>query len=68
MKKPHSFKVRRYTYFMVGINKYLSIFSGSKAIDKVREMDFNEILLNIMPNRWSRQSYVQVLDCETIAF
>ena len=27
-------------------------------------VDLNEILLNIMLNSWSKQSYVQVFDCE----
>ena len=31
-------------------------------------VDLNEILLNIMLNSWSKQSYVQVFDCEIINF
>ena len=30
--------------------------------------ELNEILLNIMPNSWSKQSYVQGFDCGYIAF
>ena len=30
--------------------------------------ELNEILLKSMPNRWSKQSYVQGFDCKTIYF
>ena len=29
-------------------------------------MEINEILLNSIPNRWSKQEYVQIFDCESI--
>ena len=31
-------------------------------------MDLNEILLNSMPNSWSKQAYVQGFDCKYITF
>ena len=31
-------------------------------------MELNEILLNSIPNIWSRQEYVQIFDCDYIAF
>ena len=36
--------------------------------DKMGITELNEILLNSMPNRWSKQAYVQGFDCETISF
>ena len=30
--------------------------------------ELNAILLNIMPNSWSNQAYVQGFDCEPISF
>ena len=31
-------------------------------------MELNEILLNIMPNNWIKQAYVQGFYCEPITF
>ena len=31
-------------------------------------MELNEILLNIIPNSWSKNAYVQVFDCNYITF
>ena len=30
--------------------------------------ELNEILINSMPNVWSKQAYVQSFDCDTISF
>ena len=34
--------------------------------DKIGVTKLNEILLNSMPNRWSKQAYVQGFDLESI--
>ena len=36
--------------------------------DKISVTKLNEILLNSMPNIWSRQAYVQGFYCESITF
>ena len=51
---------------MIDINKYLSVFPGSKESNKIWETELNEILLHRMPNRWSRQTYVKGFDCVNI--
>ena len=66
MKNPCGLKVRRFTDRMIDLNEYLYVFPGAKASDKTCETELNEILLNIMPNIWNRQAYVQGFDCETI--
>ena len=53
---------------MIKLNQYLAVLAGEKAIDKCFEMEFNDILLNRMPNRWIRKEYMQGFDCEPIAF
>ena len=34
--------------------------------DKISATKLNEILLNIMSNRWSKQAYLQGFGCESI--
>ena len=53
---------------MIKLNQYLAVLPGEKAMDKICEMEFNDILLNRMPNRWIRKEYMQGFDCEPIAF
>ena len=36
--------------------------------DKIGVTELNNILLNSMPNSWSKQAYVQDFDCESISF
>ena len=36
--------------------------------DKIGVTELNKILLNSMPNSWSKQAYIQGLDCESITF
>ena len=36
--------------------------------DKIGITELNEILLNSIPNRWSKKAYVQGFDCESIYF
>ena len=44
------------------------MFYGENINDNCFEMELNEILLNSIPNIWSRQEYVQIFDCDYIAF
>ena len=66
MKYLCGLKVRCYTDSMIDPNDYLYVFPWSKASDKTCETEWNKSLLNIMPNIWNRQAYMQRFDCETI--
>ena len=68
MRNPLGLKLRHYTAYMIKLNQYLAVLPGEKAIDKCFEMEFNDILLNRMPNIWIRKEYMQGFDCEPIAF
>ena len=59
MRNPRGFKVRYYTDCIIELNNSLSVFPGEKASGKNCETEFNEILLNIIPNISIRQAYVQ---------
>ena len=59
-------KVRLYAARLVDLNFYLDLFPGENISDKICGMELNEILLNSMPNSWSKQAYVQVFYCEYI--
>ena len=66
MRKPQGLRVRLYNACLIDINEYLATFLGEKSSDKICEAELNEILLNSMPNRWSRQAPVQGFYCESI--
>ena len=68
MRNPRKFKVRRYTACMIDLSEYLADFSGSNTSDKIGETGLNEIILNSLPNGWSKHSDVQGFNCETINF
>ena len=53
---------------MIDINEYLDAFPGAKASKNINGTGFNEIILNITSNAWSKKAYVQGFDCETINF
>ena len=53
---------------LVDLTEYLYLFPGAKLTDKIGMMEINEVLLNIMPNSWSKQAYVQRFDCKSITF
>ena len=36
--------------------------------DKIGVTELNEIILNSMPNSWSKQAYIQEFDSEYISF
>ena len=41
---------------------------GVSLTDKIRVTELNEILLNSIPNIWSKQAYVKGFDFESITF
>ena len=59
-------KVRRYEARLIDLNGYLASFPGSTMADKMCVTELNEIILNSMPNSWTKQAYVQGFDCELI--
>ena len=66
IKKPRELKLRCYIDRMIDINEYLSAFTLAKESNKIVDMEQNKIILNSMPNVWSKQAYVQGFHCETI--
>ena len=66
--KPHTIKVRLYAASLIDMNKYLASLPGSTLYGKIGVTKLSEILLNSMPNIWSKQAYVQGFDCEYISF
>ena len=59
MRKSHGSKVRLHVACLVDLNDYLPSFPGSTPTHKIAMSELNEILLNSMPNSWSKQAYVQ---------
>ena len=53
---------------MVDLNEYLESVPGADLTDKIGVTKLNEILLNSIPNSWSKQAYVQGFYCESITF
>ena len=51
---------------LIDLNEYLHSFPGSTPTHKIGITDLNEILLNSMPNSWSKQAYVQGFDWKSI--
>ena len=66
MKKPCTLTVRRYVERLIDLDNYLGSFPGATFTDKISLTKLNEILLNSMPNNWSKQGQVQGFDCESI--
>ena len=58
-KKPRSLKVRHYAAPLIDLHEYLTSFPGATMADKIGVTEINEIPLKSMPNRWSKQAYVQ---------
>ena len=50
------------------MNEYLASFLGTNLDGKIGITELNDILLNSMPNRWSKQDYVQGFYCKYISF
>ena len=68
LKNTRSLKVRRYAAPLIDLNEHLSSFPGATMAEKMGVTDLNKILLNSIPNSWSKQDYIQGFDCDTISF
>ena len=68
MRKPHGIKLRCYVDRLIDLSEYLRSFPGSTATHKIGMTELNEILLNSMPNSWSKQAYVQGFDWKSFTF
>ena len=60
--------MKRYATRLIYLNGYLEYFTGATMADKIIVTELNEILLNSMPNRWSKQACVKGFDCGCIYF
>ena len=59
-------KVRHYVARLIDLNEYLASFPGATMTDTIFVTELNEILLNSMPNIWSKQAYVQGFNCDSV--
>ena len=67
-EKTCSVKVRLYTARLIDLNECSDSLPGANLADKIYVTELNKTILNRMPNSWSKQSYVQGFDCESISF
>ena len=44
--------------YLIDLNEYLSSFQGANLTDEIDVDELDEIILNIMPDNWSKQAYV----------
>ena len=58
IKKLCSLKVRQYAAPLIDMNEYLTSILWETLSDKIHVTELNEIILNIIPNSWSKQAYV----------
>ena len=63
-EKMRSLIVRCYAAHLIYLNEYLDSFLGETLSGKIGVTKLNEIILNSMPTRWSKQAYVQGFDCD----
>ena len=68
VSKPRGLKVRRYANPFVDLNEYLDFFPGATLPLKIGVNELNDILINSLPNSWSKQAYVQGFDRDCITF
>ena len=68
MKNPHILKVRRYAARLIDLNGCLASFPGATMSDNIGVTELNEKLLNSIPNRYSKQAYVQVFIVKLFPF
>ena len=66
MRKPCEVKVRCYAAPMIQLNEYLAALPEANESDKIGETEYNKIILDSIPNGWSKQAYVQGFDYEYI--
>ena len=67
-EKPCSLTIRSYVARLIDLNEYLYSFPGETLTDNISVTKLNKILLNSMPNSWSKQAYFQGFDYESINF
>ena len=68
MRKMRGLKVRRYAARLIDLNEYLYLLPGAQLTESISVREINGILLNSMPNIWSKQAYVHGFDCKYITF
>ena len=68
MRWSQELKLRRYAACMIELNENLSSLIVSNASEEIGETELNEIILNSMPNGWSKPAYVQFFNCGYITF
>ena len=54
MRNPYGLKLRRYADHLIELNEYLTLFPEAKLTAKIGVTELNVILLNSMPNSWSK--------------
>ena len=59
MENPQSLTVRHYAASFININEYLASFPGATLTENIDITKLNKILLNIMPNSWSKKSSIK---------
>ena len=67
LRKPCGLKVSRYTDSLIDLNVCFSSLPRSLLSEKNCIIELNKILLNIIPNSWSKQADVQGFYCEFIS-
>ena len=60
--------MRRNAARLIDLNEYLASFPGPTIADKIAVNELNEINLNLLPNSWYKQTYVQSFDWDSISF
>ena len=54
MRNPNELELICYAAHIIDLNEYLAVLTVRKAIDKIGNMELDEIILNSMPNVWSK--------------
>ena len=67
MRKPRGLKVRPYVASFIELNEYLTVFHRGGGLNFC-VTELNDILLNSVPNSWSKQAYVKLSYFKYIIF
>ena len=59
MRKPCNMSFNRFVEQLTGMNNFLPLSPVSDLTKKIPSEELNEILIHAVPNRWSKQSYIQ---------
>ena len=51
---------------LINLNECFASFLGATLYDKIDVNELYDIILNSIPNSWSKQAYVQGFYCESI--